>query len=211
MEERLPRIGIMGGSFNPVHHGHLFAAQEAYDRFHLDRVIFVPAYRNPFKTAEEWEHEMASTFHRFAMVELATSTNPDFYVSRFELERKMPSYALETVKHFHAEFGAAAQVYFITGTDAVLRMPQWKGIEEFHHYCEVIAVSRPTHIPDYERFIAQVHALGLKVYFLTIPALEISSSDIRDRVRRGLPIRYLTPTAVVVYIEKHGIYLDRVV
>lgn len=198
----------MGGSFNPVHHGHLFAAQEALSRFHLDRIIFVPAYRNPFKTTEEWQQEMASSFHRFAMVELAISTNPRFFVSRFELDRKQPSYALETVEHFCSEFGPKTQLYFITGTDAVLRMPEWKGIEEFHKYSEVIAVSRPTHIPDYEGFISRMHALGLKVYFLTIPALEISSSDIRSRVRRGLPIRYLTPTAVVVYIEKYRIYLD---
>ena len=204
----MPRVGIMGGSFNPIHHGHLFAAQEALSRFHLDRIIFVPAYRNPFKTTEEWEHEMASGFHRFAMVELATSTNPRFFVSRFELDRKMDSYALETVKHFHDEFGEQAQLYFITGTDAVLTMPEWRGIEEFHKYCEVIAVSRPTHIPDYEQFIARMHSLGLKVYFLTIPALEISSSDIRDRLRRGRPIRYLTPTAVAIYIEKYGIYLN---
>lgn len=202
------RIGIMGGSFNPIHHGHLVAAQEARDKFNLERIVFVPAYRNPFKTTAEHEQEMASTFHRFTMVELATSSNPDFYVSSFEIDRQTPSYALDTVKHFREEFGPKAGLYFITGTDAVMTMPRWRGVEEFGRYCEVIAATRPSYIPNYEEFLASVAHLKLKIYFITIPALEISSSDIRDRLRRGQPIRYLTPTSVAIYIEKYGLYRD---
>ena len=205
MPEKARRIGIMGGSFNPIHHGHLVAAQEAKAKFDLERIIFVPAYRNPFKTTYEHEHVMASTFHRYTMVELATSSNPGFYVSSFEIDREMPSYTLETLQHFHEEY-ADTSLYFITGTDAVFSMPKWNGVEQFHNYCEIIAVTRPSYIPNYEEFLGQVSHLKLKVYFITIPALEISSSDIRDRVKRGMPIRYLTPTSVAIYIEKQGLY-----
>jgi len=198
----------MGGSFNPIHNGHLVAAQEAQCKFNLERIVFVPAYHNPFKAGEKYERELASTFHRFTMVELATSSNPDFYVSSFEIDRQTPSYALDTLKHFHAEFGEQTSLYFITGTDAVMTMPSWRGVEEFYQYCEVIAATRPSYIPNYEEFLAKSAELKLKVYFITIPALEISSSDIRDRVRRGMPIRYLTPTSVAVYIEKHGLYRE---
>ncbi len=195
----------MGGSFNPIHHGHLVAAQEAKAKFSLERIIFVPAYRNPFKIGEQNDREMASTFHRYTMVELATSSNPDFYVSSFEIDREMPSYTLETLQHFHEEY-AETSLYFITGTDAVFSMPRWNGVEQFHNYCEIIAVTRPSYVPNYEEFISEASQLGLKVYFITIPALEISSSDIRDRVKRSQPIRYLTPTSVAVYIEKQGLY-----
>jgi nicotinate-nucleotide adenylyltransferase len=206
MTEMARRIGIMGGSFNPIHHGHLVAAQEAKAKFNLERIIFVPAYRNPFKTTEEHDHEMASTFHRYTMVELATSSNPAFYVSSFEIDREMPSYTLETLQHFREEYGESTGLYFITGTDAVMTMPRWNGVEQFHNYCEIIAVTRPSYIPNYEEFIENASHLKLKVYFITIPALEISSSDIRERIRRGMPIRYLTPTSVAIYIEKQQIY-----
>jgi nicotinate-nucleotide adenylyltransferase len=206
MPDKARRIGIMGGSFNPIHHGHLVAAQEAKAKFGLERIIFVPAFRNPFKTTGEHEREMASTFHRYTMVELATSSNPDFYVSSFEIDRQMPSYTLETLQHFREEFGEEISLYFITGTDAVMTMQRWNGVEQFHNYCEIIAVTRPSYIPNYEEFLGQVSHLKLKVYFITIPALEISSSDIRDRIRRGMPVRYLTPTSVAIYIEKQKIY-----
>jgi nicotinate-nucleotide adenylyltransferase len=208
MPDGMRRIGIMGGSFNPIHNGHLVAAQEALAKFRLLRIIFVPAYRNPLKAREEYEREMASTFHRFTMVELATSSNPEFYVSSYEIDRQSPSYALDTLKHFREEYGENTSLYFITGTDAVMTMPRWKGVGEFHKYCEVIAATRPSYLPNYEEFLGEAAQLGLKVYFITIPALEISSSDIRDRVQRGLPIRYLTPTSVAVYIEKHGLYRE---
>jgi len=196
----------MGGSFNPIHHGHLVAAQEALCKFNLERIIFVPAFRNPFKKDERGENEMASGFHRLAMVELATSTNPNFYVSSYEIDQHRPSYTIDTLKHFKSIYGEQTKLYFITGTDAVLTMPTWQGIEEFHNFCEVIAASRPTYTPDLNSFLKLIEPLGLKIYFLTIPALAISSSDIRSRVRRGMPIRYLTPTAVAIYIEKHKLY-----
>ncbi len=198
----------MGGSFNPIHNGHLVAAQEAMAKFSLERIIFVPAYHNPFKTGEKHEREMASTFHRITMIELATSSNPHFYVSSYEIDRELPSYALETLKHFHQELGEGTALYFITGTDAVMTMPHWKGVEEFHNYCEVIAATRPSYVPNYEEFLAGIAHLKLKVYFITIPALEISSSDVRNRLRQGQPIRYLTPTSVAIYIEKHGLYRE---
>ena len=206
MSQAVRRVGLMGGSFNPIHMGHLFVAQEALSKFNLQRIIFVPAYRNPFKTDEYWKREMATPQQRLAMIELAISTNPDFFVSSFELDRNMPSYTLDTLKHFKGELGEESQLYFITGTDAVISMPHWNGIGEFHKYCEIIAATRPSFIPDYEAFLAKANELELKVYFITIPALEISSREIRSRARRGLPVRYLTPTAVAVYIEKHGIY-----
>ncbi len=200
------RIGIMGGSFNPIHHGHLVAAQEAQCKFGLERVIFVPAFRNPMKAAEDSPKDMASGFHRLAMVELATSTNPDFYVSSYEIERGQPTFTIDTLKHFRNEFDTHTKLYFITGADAVLTMPDWHGIEKFSELCEVIAVSRPFYAPDIETFNKKIEPLALKVDFITVPALAISSSDIRERVRNGFPIRYLTPTQVAIYIQKHGLY-----
>lgn len=200
------RIGIMGGSFNPIHHGHLVAAQEALCKFNLERIIFVPAYRNPFKKGSDWDMDMASGFHRLAMVELATSTNPNFYVSSYEIDKGEPSYTIDTLKHFKQLFSDNVKLYFITGADAVITMAGWQGIEEFHNYCEVIATSRPQVKLDIEKFLKDIEPYKLKVYFLTIPALAISSSDIRERVRKGFPIRYLTPTQVAIYIQKHGLY-----
>lgn len=196
----------MGGSFNPIHNGHLVAAQEAQAKFRLERIIFVPAYRNPFKQGERHERDMASTFHRYTMVELATSSNPDFYVSSFEIDREMPSYTLETLQYFQEQLGPETSLYFITGTDAVMTMMRWSGVEQFHNYCEIIAVTRPSYVPNYESFLAEASIFQLQVYFITIPALEISSSDIRDRIKRGMPIRYLTPTNVAIYIEKQVLY-----
>lgn len=193
----------MGGSFNPIHHGHLVAAQEALCKFNLEKVIFVPAYRNPIKMEER---DIASGFHRLAMVELATSTNPSFFVSSYEIDKGRPVYTIETLNHFKSLHNEKSQLYFITGVDAVLTMPSWHGIEDFYKFCEVIAVSRPYYNPDYEGFLKKMEPFKLKIYFITVPALAISSSDIRERVRKGLPIRYLTPTQVAIYIQKHGLY-----
>ncbi len=196
----------MGGSFNPIHHGHLVAAQEALCKFNLERIVFVPAYKNPIKSARGEDYELASGFHRLAMIELATSTNPDFYVSSYEIDQGRPVYTIETLKHFKSVYSHGFKLYFITGADAVFTMPEWHGIEEFPAYCEVIAVSRPYYNPNYDAFLKAIEPLGLRVYFITVPALAISSSDIRDRVRKGFPIRYLTPTQVTVYIQKHRLY-----
>ncbi|MGC8489247.1 MAG: nicotinate-nucleotide adenylyltransferase [Clostridia bacterium] len=193
-------IGLMGGTFNPIHYGHLVAAETARDAFALDRVIFVPAGEPPHKA-----RTVAPAEHRYLMTFLATASNRRFDTSRVEIERPGPSYTSDTLAHFHA-LDPDAHWYFITGADAVMEIAGWHAAEDIFRYAEVIAVSRPGY-PLRLRTLEP--ALGDKVsrvHHLEVPALAISSSDVRARLSKGLSIRYLVPEAVEDYIRKCGLY-----
>ncbi len=198
---RTERVGIMGGSFNPIHIGHLVAAQEVLTDLGLSRIIFVPANRNPFKDGEEY----ADNFHRYMMCVMATSPNPEFEVSPFEVDRPAPSYTIETINFFKEELGHETEVFFITGADVVREMKEWTRIREFPPLCKVVAVSRP-HVQHFDEEIAFFGDIGLSVSFLRIPALAISGQDIRKRIFEGRSIKYLVPESVELYIKKTGLY-----
>jgi len=183
----------MGGTFDPVHHGHLVAASEVAARFGLDEVVFVP-------TGEPWMKEgVSEAEHRYLMTVIATASNPRFRVSRVDIDRPGPTYTLDTLRDLHAEH-PDADLFFISGADAVAQILEWKDVEELWELAHFVAVSRPG------------HALSIRglpeegVSSLEVPALAISSTDCRERVGRGDPVWYLVPDGVVQYIAKHQLY-----
>jgi len=191
--QRRERIGVMGGTFDPIHNGHLVAASEVQQKFGLDEVIFVP-------TGEPWmKPQVTAGEHRYLMTVIATAANPRFTVSRVDIDRDGPTYTADTLLDIH-ESRPNADLYFITGADAIAQIMDWKDLDKVWPLAHFIAVSRPGH---------QLTVTGLPeqgVSFLEVPALAISSTDCRDRVNRGFPVWYLVPDGVVQYISKHHLY-----
>ena len=200
--ERPRRIGIMGGTFDPIHFGHLLAAEEAYSSFGLDEVIFVPTGQPPHKPAER----VTSPEDRYAMTLLATLDNDHVCVSRIEIERKGSSHTVDTLKEMrHWYPRGSVEFFFITGLDAVLEILSWKNPQEVGDLCRLVAVSRPGYNPqgmdDLPERVRQA------ILPLEIPLLAISSTEIRRRVAEGRSIRYLVPPPVAQYIEKKRLYM----
>lgn len=195
------RIGIMGGTFDPIHLGHLVTAESAREKYGLQRVVFVPSGHPPHKI----RGTVSEFWHRYHMVLLATATNRYFEVSRLEHERGGYSYTVDTVRDFRRLFGAEAELFFISGADAILEILGWKQPEELLAMCRFIAATRP----GYD--LRQLHArlgdyFAGSVSILEIPMLSVSSCDIRDRVGCGCSIKYLVPESVEAYIRKNRLY-----
>lgn len=190
---RAPRIGVMGGTFDPIHHGHLVAASEVAQSFDLDEVVFVPTGR-PWQKDDVTESE-----HRYLMTVIATASNPQFTVSRVDVDRAGPTYTIDTLRDLQ-EQRPGAELFFITGADAVAQILSWRNHQELWELAHFVAVSRPGHVLTTEGLPSQ------NVSQLEIPALSISSTDCRARVRRGHPVWYLVPDGVVQYIAKHHLY-----
>ncbi|MDO5492273.1 MAG: nicotinate-nucleotide adenylyltransferase [Nesterenkonia sp.] len=191
---RRPRVGIMGGTFDPVHHGHLVAASEVAAEFDLDEVVFVP-------TGEPWQkagREVTEAEHRYLMTVIATASNPRFTVSRVDIERGGPTFTIDTLHDFR-RLRPTAELFFITGADAMAQIMSWKSVEELWTLAHFVSVTRPGYSSeDYGR----TQQISLK----EIPAMAISSTDCRTRVRAGKPVWYLVPDGVVQYIAKHRLY-----
>jgi nicotinate-nucleotide adenylyltransferase len=186
----------MGGTFDPIHHGHLVAASEVQSMFDLDEVVFVPTGQPWQKSAEE----VSPREHRYLMAVIATASNPTFWVSRVDLERPGPTYTIDTLRDLHAEYAADADMFFITGADALAQILSWKDAAELFELAHFVGVTRPGHTLTKE---------GLppgRVSLLEVPAMAISSTDCRERVRTGEPVWYLVPDGVVQYIAKHELY-----
>ncbi len=202
MEGLVRKIGIMGGTFDPIHYGHLVTAEVARYGFGLDEVIFVPAGTPPHKV-----HKVVSPAqYRYELALLATASNPSFRVSDFELKRQALSYTYHTVmafKELYAPAQGKLEIYFITGADAVLEIMSWHRFDELLQECSFIAATRPGYGLDRLSLPAE---LKQKVFFLEVPALAISSTDIRRRVAAGEPIKYLLPESVENYIYQNGLY-----
>ena len=190
---RAPRIGVMGGTFDPIHHGHLVAASEVAQSFDLDEVVFVPTGR-PWQKADVTESE-----HRYLMTVIATASNPQFTASRVDIDRAGPTYTIDTLRDLKRE-RPGADLFFITGADAVAQILGWRNHQELWDLAHFVAVSRPGHVLTTEGLPTE------DVSQLEIPALSISSTDCRARVRRGHPVWYLVPDGVVQYIAKHHLY-----
>jgi nicotinate-nucleotide adenylyltransferase len=195
------RIGIMGGTFDPIHYGHLVAAEEALVQFNLDRVVFMPT-GNPVRKIHR---TVTPAEHRYLMAVIATASNPDFEVSRMEVDRPGPTYTVDTMLALRADLGPEADLYFITGADAVWEILTWKDSEALAGVCSFIAATRPGY--DLSRF-SRDDAERMRVEFMEVPALAISSTDIRRRVAERRPVRYLLPEAVAAYIRKNGLYMS---
>lgn len=183
----------MGGTFDPIHNGHLVAASEVQQQFDLDEVIFVP-------TGQPWmKRTVTAGEHRYLMAVIATAANPRFTVSRVDIERSGPTYTIDTL-HDIRRARPDSDLFFITGADAVAQILEWKDVEEVWSFAHFVAVSRPGH----SLTISGLPEQG--VSSLEVPALAISSTDCRNRVSRGYPVWYLVPDGVVQYIAKHHLY-----
>ena len=198
-------LGIMGGTFDPIHIGHLVTAEEAWQQYGLDKVIFIPAGLPPHKEAEN----ISDSEHRYMMTVLAVINNPRFYVSRYEIDKTSPSYTIDTVRYLLRYYGKGTNIYFITGTDAVLEILTWKDYEELLNSCHFIAASRPGYTLERLQTKAEGYYPDIleKVHLLENPAMSVSSTFIRSRVREGKTIKYLTSELVEHYIYKNNLYL----
>jgi nicotinate-nucleotide adenylyltransferase len=197
-EKQGPRIGVMGGTFDPIHHGHLVAASEVAYYFSLDEVVFVP-------TGRPWQKDdrkVSPSEDRYLMTVIATASNPRFSVSRIDIDRPGPTYTIDTLRDLRAERGHEAELFFITGADALSQMMSWQDADELFRLAHFVGCTRPGH---------RLSGKGLpedRVSLVEIPALTISSTDCRARVAAGEPIWYLVPDGIVQYIAKRGLYLD---
>jgi nicotinate-nucleotide adenylyltransferase len=189
------RVGIMGGTFDPIHHGHLVAASEVAQLFGLDEVVFVP-------TGEPWqktERRVSTAEHRYLMTVIATASNPRFWVSRVDIDRPGPTYTVDTITDIAGQ-RPGAELFFITGADALAQILSWKDGEKALRMARFIGVTRP----GYE--LSDAHLPVDSVTLIDVPAMAISSSDCRARVEQGRQVWYLVPDGVVQYIAKHGLY-----
>lgn len=202
------KIGIMGGTFNPIHYGHLVTAEEALIQFHLERVIFIPTGEPPHKTTGK----IASPEDRYLMTVMATASNSDFYVSRIEIDKKGKSYTIDTLKELKKIYGKNSELFFITGADAILEILTWKDTEEIITLCKFIAATRPGYniskMEDLKKrlFNEKVEMAEQCLFIMEIPALAISSTDIRNRIKSNRPIKYLLPESVSSYLLKNELY-----
>ncbi len=198
-------IGIMGGTFDPVHIGHLVTAEEARQQFKLDFVIFMPTGNPPHKDKDK----VTEAEHRYLMTLLAVVDNPYFAVSRMEIDSEDTTYTIDTVRHFSKLYDSQLKLYFITGADAILDITAWKDYEALLSSCEFIAASRPGYsFSRLKEILGDAFPEVLKhVHLLEIPAMAISSTFLRKRVAEGRTIRYLTPETVEQYIYKNRLYV----
>ena len=203
----IKRLGLMGGTFDPIHQGHLVTAEAVRTGFGLDKVIFVPSGQPPHKA----DKKVTPKERRFLMTEMATVTNPHFEVSGVELNRAGYSYSADTVGYFRSQMDEDGELFFITGADAIMEIITWKKLDELFSQCTLIAATRPGFQQKsmVERLEKQLKPEYLKkVIPIEVPAMAISSTDIRDRVALGRSIKYLLPETVEQYIYKQGLYIN---
>jgi nicotinate-nucleotide adenylyltransferase len=202
-ERRPARLGVMGGTFDPVHHGHLVAASEVQSMFDLDEVVFVP-------TGEPWQkvgqavgqvrEEVSPREHRYLMTVIATASNPRFTVSRVDIDRPGQTFTIDTLRDLRDQRGKDVEMFFITGADALAQILTWKNAVELFELAHFVGVTRPGHRLSGDGLPQQ------RVSLLEVPAMSISSTNCRARVRSDEPVWYLVPDGVVQYIAKHRLY-----
>jgi nicotinate-nucleotide adenylyltransferase len=192
------RLGIMGGTFDPIHHGHLVAASEVGHFFSLDEVIFVP-------TGQPWQkngRKVSPAEDRYLMTVIATASNPRFSVSRVDIDRPGETYTIDTLRDLRAQRGPDAVFYFITGADALAMMISWRDADELFSMAQFVGCTRPGHQLTITNLPSE------RISLVEIPALAISSTECRERVRAGQPIWYLVPDGIVQYISKRQLYRE---
>lgn len=197
------RLGIMGGTFDPLHWVHLIMAEEARTRFDLDRVLFIPAGQPPHKP----DYRVSSAEDRYAMTLLGTASNPAFEVSRIELDRQGPSYSVDTLAQLRETHGPDTDIHFILGADEALYLPSWHEVDKLPDLTRFLVAPRPGF--DLGELKARLPA-GLydAIDFLPMTPVDISSTEIRSRMASGRTIKYLVPDSVEAYIRKHRLYVE---
>lgn len=204
IEEKKMRLGIMGGTFDPIHYGHLVLAEEALNKLTLDEVIFIPNGKAPHKV----EDQILDPELRYQMVALAIGDNAHFKVSRIEIESETTSYTVHTLRKLKLLYGDQAEFFFITGADTLLDLHNWHAFEEVLNLCTFVGATRPGYVS--EAMLSEAHRLregfNARIELIAIPGLSISSTEIRDRIKSGETIRYLVPDAVLKFIQSEGLY-----
>lgn len=199
----MSRIGIMGGTFDPLHWAHLIIAEESREKFNLGKVIFIPAGQPPHKLT----YPVSDAEHRYAMTLLGTASNPYFEVSRLEIERSGPSYSVDTIREIKGIYGRKTEIYFIVGADEILEIESWHEADQLPKLTRFIVAPRP----GFDLTALEQH-LPLKflksIEILPIAPVDISATNLRTRIATGKTIRYLVPEEVEQYIRKHGLYLE---
>ncbi|SKC64686.1 nicotinate-nucleotide adenylyltransferase [Maledivibacter halophilus] len=203
----MKKIGLMGGTFDPIHYGHLVLAEQVRTRFKLDMIYFIPAGLPPHKK----QKEISSSKDRYFMTLLGTITNSYFEVSKIEIEDDNISYTVNTIKKFRETIDNSSELYFITGADAIYELETWKNVRELLGLCSFIAASRPG--VDKNKLSEKIHMLNEKyngrIIETSVPALAISSTDIRERIKKGQSIKYILPESVEYYIYKNNLYREK--
>jgi nicotinate-nucleotide adenylyltransferase len=200
------RLGVLGGTFDPPHIGHLILAEEARLALGLERVLFVPAGQ-PWRKAG---HELSPREHRLAMVRLAVGGNPHFAVSSLEIEREGPSYTAETLAALRDELAADSEVFFVLGQDSLADLPNWWQPQSIMSLARLAVAARSAwEQAQADALEREVPGISQRLVWLDMPRIDISSTAVRERVRRGLSIRYWVPPAVEEYIREHGLYAGR--
>lgn len=192
----MQRIGVMGGTFDPIHHGHLVAASEVAASFDLDEVVFVP-------TGAPWQkvdRAVSPAEDRYLMTVIATASDPRFSVSRVDIDRDGPTYTLDTLRDLQTAYPEAGELYFITGSDALAQLLTWRDVDALFALAHFVGVTRPGHV------LADPGLPAGEVSLIEVPALAISSTEVRDRVASGRPIDYLVPEGVARYVSKRKLY-----
>ena len=199
----IERLAIMGGTFDPIHYGHLVAAEAARMEFALDQVVFVPSGQPPHKRGLD----ISPVKDRWNMTTLAAASNPYFKLSKVEIERSGPSYTVDTIGWFKEKFGLKTEIFFITGADAILEILTWKKVDLLIDLCKFIAVTRPGFdLNKLSQLLPERYVNKIKI--LEVPGLDISSTGIRLRVKEGRTIKYLVPEKVENYILENKLYLS---
>ena len=197
-------IGVLGGTFDPVHNGHLIVAEEAKTRLNLVEIIFVPAGQPWLKAAKP----ISPAEHRLQMLRLAIADKPYFKLSTIEIERTGPSYTIDTINELRDKFGSEDELFFILGWDSLAELPQWREPSRLIKMCYLVAVPRPGYPrPKLKTLEVIIRGLSQRVMLMKKPEIDISASAIRERVARGLSIRHLVPEPVNRYIKEHGLYI----
>lgn len=196
------RVGVFGGTFDPIHHGHLVAAEEVWYELQLEYVLFVPANTPPHKR----DQPVTPVHHRVTMVELAIASNPHFVLSRVDVDRPGPSYTVDTIALLHEELGQEAEVFFVMGMDSLAEITTWHKPQRLVQLCRLAVVDRPWFQVDMAALEAEIPGIVDSVILVHIPGLAIASSDLQQRVRKGRSIKYQVPAAVEEYIYAHELY-----
>ena len=199
-------IGVLGGTFDPVHNGHMMVAEEVGVRLNLAEVLLVPA-------GQPWLNKtspIAAAEHRLQMLRLAIADKPYFKLSTVEIERPGPSYTVDTIAHLRGQYGADSELFFILGQDSLAHFPQWREPSRLIEMCYLVAAPRPGYpVPDLKALEDLVPGISPRVMLMDRPVVDISASAIRERVARGLSVRHLVPEPVNRYIREQGLYRTR--
>lgn len=199
-------IGVLGGTFDPVHHGHIAIANKAKVSLNLSKVLFIPALEPPLKNRPD----ITPVSHRLEMLILAIAGKPQFEISTVDVERPGPSYTVDTLLILRQQYGSKAHLFFIMGWDSLIELAEWKQPQKLIKLCKLAALTRNSAgKPDMRALEAAIPGLTARTIFLDIPPIEISSTDIRTRVANGLSIQGLVPDEVERYIKENSLYLKQ--